>query len=130
MNGRVAHVDANSVLHATSAKAAFAREIDQPLVRGHQPQIAAAPGMGGIRQVIAKNGHDGKESVRDRTVELSRDWRLGDEHDRIRDREGLGAQSDAHGQHRSRKPNQTQPISKYHGVSLAAIVKCSIRRPA
>src|SRR5438876_5674460 len=121
MNGRVAHVDANSVLHTASAKAAVAGEIDQPLVRGHQPQITAAPGMGGIRQVIAKNGDDGKESVRDRTVELSRDWWLGDEDDWICERECLGAESDPHRQHRSRKPNQTQPISKYHGVSLALL---------
>src|SRR5213596_462710 len=77
--------------------------------------------MGGIRQVIAKNGDDGKESIRDRTVELSRDWWLGDEDDWICERECLGAESDPHRQHRSRKPNQTQPISKYHGVSLALL---------
>src|SRR5258705_7006238 len=105
MNGRIAHVNADPMLHAARAEAAFSREIYQPLVRGHQPQIAAAPGMGGIRQVIAKNGHDGKESVRYRTVELARDWWLGDEDDWICERECLGARSEPHGQRRSRKPN-------------------------
>src|SRR5256885_8673684 len=104
MSGRVAHVDADPMLHAASAKAAFAGEIDQTLVRGHEPQIAAAPGMGSIRQVIAKNSHDGKESVRYRTVELPRDWWLGDEDDRIREREGLCARSEPDGQRRNRKP--------------------------
>src|SRR5207245_116922 len=129
-NGRVAHTDADPMLHAASAKAAFASEIDQPLVGGHQPQIAAAPGMGSVRQVIAKNGHHGKESVRHRTVDLSEDWWLGDEDDWSRERDGLCARSEPGGQHRNRKPNQTQPISTYHGMSLATLVKCSIRRPA
>ena len=94
VNRRVAHVNSDAVLDAIGAKAAFARQVDQPLVGGHQPQVASASGVGGIRQMIAENGDDGEKCIGDGAVQLARDWRLRDEDDGVGQRGAPGARGE------------------------------------
>jgi hypothetical protein len=70
-------------LKAAGAEAGGFGEVDEALVRKHQPEVAAASGVGGVSEVIAENGDDREKGVGDCAVEFVRDGRLGDEDDWI-----------------------------------------------
>lgn len=91
MNLRVAYIDADAVLDAIGAQTSAAGEIHEAEVRGHQPKVTTAGGVGGIGLLISENGNDGKEGIGNGAVELAWNGRLGDEDDGVGQRQRAGS---------------------------------------
>jgi hypothetical protein len=82
----IARINADASLDTVGAEARSPREIDQPEIGRHEPQVSTAARVSGIREVIAKFCHHGQKRIRDGAIELARYWRLRYENDRVRQR--------------------------------------------